>query len=398
MIFGFIRIISGALLLVSFWLLVPRPSFAADVAVDVTGDVTLRSLERLGADRWRIVLPLPRPTRYSVFEVNRSDRVIIDILDEKIIAKQCLISGAPLVRCRAGRGDYARARFMLDFSTQVKIERASLEQKKTGAKESFFLDIVLVRADGAKPFLAQKPLRQVKLVKGIKQIKNRVIIIDPGHGGSNIGASFAGVDEKDLMLTFARELRDQLASHSGFSVFLTRNDDRYLPLKDRVLFARRHHADALISIHADWNANPQVKGLAVYSLSNRSAGKYARVFIENDGAQIIGGEEWRNSLPSAHDILFDLTQRETLGKSIALGRSILKQVRLHTALLDQPHRFADLRLLSAPDLPAVLIEAGFLSHAGDMNRLMSKKWRRKLSAQIARGLKDYFKQVNLAGL
>ncbi len=387
------RIFVALTCLVCFWLLALEAALAAQVK--------LSSLERLSSNRWRVVLPLPHIVDYSVFELKNPDRIVIDILDRGIIPQGCSVLGGPVVHCRTGRVDGSRARFVLDVSAQMKVESASIEarrSKKGLAKKGFWLKVIFTRADSARPQSNRKSLRQVKSVKGIERIKNRVIIIDPGHGGDNIGSSFSGIDEKDLMMTFARELRDQLAAYPGFSVFLTRNQDEFIPLKDRVLLARRYHADALISLHTDWNANQKVKGFAVYSLSNRSADKYARIFIETSSAQIIGGEQWRNSLPSAHDILFDLTQRETLGKSIALGRSVLKQVRGFTPLLDQPHRFADLHMLSAPDLPAVLIEIGFLSNQGDMKKLMRKKWRRQLGRHIIRGLNDYFKKVNLAGL
>ena len=389
MVLNLRRIFAGLIFLLSFWLLAVDTSLAAQLS--------LRSIERLESHRWQVVLRLPRLVDYSVFELMKPDRIVIDILDRGLTAKACSVRGGPIVHCRTGRVDGSRARFVLDASAQMKVESASLEAVGS-KKRSYLLKVIFTRADGARPQSRGKSLRPVKLVKGIERIKNRVIIIDPGHGGENIGSSFSGVDEKDLMMTFARELRDQLAARRGFSVFLTRNEDKFVLLKDRVFLARRHHADVLISLHADWNADPKVKGFAVYSLSNRSADKYARVFIENEGAQIIGGEEWRNSLPSAHDILFDLTQRETLGKSIALGRSILKRVRAFTPLLDQPHRFADLHMLSAPDLPAVLIEAGFLSNRGNMRKLMIKKWRRQLGQHIIKGLEDYFKQVHLAGL
>ena len=364
MVLNLRRIFAGLIFLLSFWLLAVDTSLAAQLS--------LRSIERLESHRWQVVLRLPRLVDYSVFALMKPDRIVIDILDRGLTAKACSVRGGPIIHCRTGRVDGSRARFVLDASAQLKVESASLEAVGS-KKKSYLLKVIFTRADGARPQSRRKSLQPVRSVKGIKRIKNRVIIIDPGHGGENIGSSFSGVDEKDLMMTFARELRDQLASRRGFSVFLTRNEDKFVLLKDRVFLARRHHADVLISLHADWNADPKVKGFAVYSLSNRSADKYARVFIENEGAQIIGGEEWRNSLPSAHDILFDLTQRETLGKSIALGRSLLKQVRAFTPLLDQPHRFADLHMLSAPDLPAVLLEAGVFIQSGRYEKADDQK-------------------------
>ena len=216
LVLSFRRIFAGLIFLLSFWLLAVDVSLAAQVS--------LRSLKRLDSNRWQVILPLPRLVDYSVFELMKPDRIVIDILDRDIKAKGCSVRGGPIVHCRTGRVDGSRARFVLDVAAQMKVESASLEavKSKNRAKKrsrAYLLKVIFTRADGARPQSRGKSLQPVKSVKGIKRIKNRVIIIDPGHGGENIGSSFSGVDEKDLMMTFARELRDQLACSRRFQRF-----------------------------------------------------------------------------------------------------------------------------------------------------------------------------------
>ena len=166
-----------------------------------------------------------------------------------------------------------------------------------------------------------------------------------------------------------------------------------MPLATRLLLARKRHADMLISLHADWNSDPRVKGVSVYSQSNYAVNKYAERFLQDAAPKIIHGEDWGESLPSAHGILYDIMQRDTLNRSILLSRSLLREIRLYSPVLDRPHRFADLHLLSAPDLPAVLVEVGFLSNQEDLEKLTSKKWRAGLSRRIVAGVKAYFRQL-----
>ena len=352
-------------------------------------ELSLRAIKRIDQD-WHMTLPLPKPAAYSVFTLADPHRLVIDILDPNLRPKTCAVRQRPVLRCRMGRLNNDRARFVLDLAEAVRVKNVRMDK----SYRRYALKFSFTRADSSNAS-AQQFKRTIRPIAPHRKKHTRpVIVIDPGHGGAlDPGASFGGADEKDLVLIYARALKMELEARLGAKVHLTRAQDRHVSLNDRVLMARRLHADLVISLHADWNADPNVKGIAVYSLSNYSADKYARRFMEDDAPQIVGGEEWQDAMTAAHDILFDVTQRQTLGRSIALSRHILKQVRHVTPVLDQPHRFADFHLLSAPELPAVLIELGFLSNAQDRRKLNSAPWRRQICRQIVMGVKNYFAQL-----
>ncbi|TIP35145.1 MAG: N-acetylmuramoyl-L-alanine amidase, partial [Mesorhizobium sp.] len=165
------------------------------------------------------------------------------------------------------------------------------------------------------------------------------VVIDPGHGGVDGGAeSSAGTVEKDVTLAFAKELRDKLAAVGKYDVFMTRDDDVYLALDERVRIARQHEADLLISIHADTIAVKGLRGATVYTLS---------------------------------DILIDLIRRETHGFSMSFAHTLVGQLSTSVGLINNPQRSAGFRVLKAPDVPSVLVELGYLSNSKDEAQLLN---------------------------
>lgn len=348
--------------------------------------VSLHKMDKQ-ADSWRLKFSVPYTTNYSVFLLDNPKRLVVDLLDDKLQPKNCRVNLSIVKRCRTGRLDGKRARFVLDLKQKIVLQNSTLTQRN----KKHYLDINFALEKSKQ----EKEIQFVQQVQSInskrKKGKKYIVVIDAGHGGNqDIGSSYSGTDEKDLTLQYAKELRVVLAKEKNLDVRMTRTKDDFMLLANRLLLARRGQADMLISIHADWNADPKVKGIAVYSQSNYAAEKYARRFLEDSTPKIINGEEWQNSMPSAYDILFDITQRTTLNRSIFLSRTLLKTIRLYTPVLDQPHRFADFHLLSAPDVPSVLLELGFLSNQQDWKKLKSKKWRAGLSKRIARGVRTYF--------
>ena len=349
-------------------------------------EITLNEARALGDD-WHLSLSLPYFVLYSVFTLDNPHRLVIDILDERFKPQPCQVKIKPVMRCRVGRLNGARARFVLDLKQAFIINHIELVKKN----KDFQLDIRIGSATDGKMDSAEKPPLGFALGAGVKQRTQKVIMIDPGHGGDDLGSRFGRLKEKNIVLLYGLELKKQLEER-GYRVYLTRLKDERILLRDRLLMARYLRADMVISLHTDWNADSKVRGFAVYSLSNRSAGQYARAFLEDENAQMIGGEDWQKELPMAKNILFDLTQRENIESSLQLSRHILRQVRDLTPLLDQPHRFAGFHMLSAPDLPSILIELGFLSNETDIKKLISKSWRKRLIGSMIKGIDNYFAQ------
>lgn len=216
----------------------------------------------------------------------------------------------------------------------------------------------------------------------------RTIVVDAGHGGSDPGAvSAAGVREKEVVLDVALQLRDALESRAGYRVALTRDADRYAPLEDRVRFARAQEADIFISIHADSHANSTAQGASVYTISEGGEARAQGMMDAQDWSLDLGDAP-RQGL--AHDVLVDLYQRETTNRSAHFAQMVIPRLGAVTPLLRNTHRNAGFFVLLTPDVPAVLIETGFLSNAADERRLANPRVRQAMAGAVAEAVDAYF--------
>ncbi len=222
-----------------------------------------------------------------------------------------------------------------------------------------------------------------------------VVAIDPGHGGKDAGATgVSGVLEKDIVLAVALALKKELEGRGGYEVVLTREDDTFLSLKERVRVARDAKADLFISVHADSVGRPGVRGASVYTLSEKASDKEAEALAqaEND-ADVIAGVDLSGETDEVTGILIDLAQRETKNRSVVFAQILMPQLRRQTNLLPETHRFAGFRVLKAPDVPSVLLELGFLSNSEDESDLMSAGFQKGMARSIAEAVDAYRDRV-----
>jgi N-acetylmuramoyl-L-alanine amidase len=215
----------------------------------------------------------------------------------------------------------------------------------------------------------------------------KVVVIDAGHGGKDPGAAGENAHEKDITLAAARTLRDELVQTGRYKVVLTRDTDEYIPLETRVRIARRANADLFISLHADSGSDANVRGATVYTLSEKGADRADR--------QVFEKANWINvDLPGPDEqvnrILLDLTQRETRNRSSVFAETLLDHLADKTELLRRSHRDAGFMVLLAPDVPAVLMEMGFITNAQDEHELTSGPDRRRLMEGVASAIDAYF--------
>jgi N-acetylmuramoyl-L-alanine amidase len=225
-----------------------------------------------------------------------------------------------------------------------------------------------------------------------------VIVIDPGHGGIDVGAQASGnVQEKDIVFDFAKSLRMQLEKTGRYRVVMTRGADVFVPLGERVKTARDANADLFISIHADILSDPQgVSGATVYTVSDKASDREAARLAEKENlADSVAGLEGQDDAGDVSDILFDLTRRETRTWSHAFARTLVKYWGEAGPLNKNPHRSAGFRVLKAPDVPSVLLELGYLSSARDTAALTRPEWRGKAAEATVKAVDAFF--ANRAG-
>lgn len=213
-----------------------------------------------------------------------------------------------------------------------------------------------------------------------------IVVIDPGHGGRDPGASGVSGNstEKDLTLALARELRAKLAERGRVRVALTRDKDRYLTLDQRADIARRLGASVYISVHMDSAPNPLARGATIYSLSDvASDAEAARLAArENSAGEALSSE----ADGSVRGMLSDLALREQMGASASLAERMVRKSAGRFLLRPEPHRFADFRVLRHSEVPAVLFEAGYISNVDDEALLLQQKRRAEMVLALAQAI------------
>jgi N-acetylmuramoyl-L-alanine amidase len=219
-----------------------------------------------------------------------------------------------------------------------------------------------------------------------------LIVIDAGHGGIDTGASApSGVLEKDITLAFALQLRDLLVQSGRFDVAMTRDDDTYLTLNERVDLARENKADLFISLHADTFQEADIRGASIYTRDERATDILDKVLADGENrADIVGNYVKPDARPAVVGVLVDLMRRQVRQQAYVAAQDIVKAMQPSVALRRFPVRQADFFVLQAPDIPSMLIELGFMSNNADIANLENIDWRNKVVSAIAAGVEDYF--------
>ena len=218
------------------------------------------------------------------------------------------------------------------------------------------------------------------------------IVLDPGHGGPDTGAIVNGIVEKVVALEFAHSLAKKLEASGTFNVVMTRPDDVFIPLSERVRIARSANAALMISIHADTLTEAgDVNGATVYTVSDKASdAAAAKVAAKENDADATVGVDGQADTVDVSDILFDLTRQETRAYSHVFARTLVNYWKVAGRLNKNPQRAAGFRVLKAPDVPSVLLELGYLSNTNDAAALTSDDWRDKATTRMAEAIEAYF--------
>jgi N-acetylmuramoyl-L-alanine amidase len=249
----------------------------------------------------------------------------------------------------------------------------------------------------AAPAPAPPPLQAVQPALPTESVAKAkdgvpVIVIDPGHGGVDPGATgVSGAYEKHITLAMARELKAMLERSGRYRVHLTRDRDVFIRLRERVAIARAQGADLFISLHADAVQNPQIRGLSVYTLSRNASDAEAQALAEKENkADLIAGIDLTHESADVANILIDLAQRETMNRSAGFATELVDEVGQEMDLLGNTHRFAGFAVLKAPDVPAVLVEMGYLSNDSEEKLLRQPQYRARLAKSITQAVERFF--------
>jgi N-acetylmuramoyl-L-alanine amidase len=223
-----------------------------------------------------------------------------------------------------------------------------------------------------------------------------LVVIDPGHGGQDPGAiGPGGIKEKNITLALGRALRDKLEESGQYRVMMTRDKDVFIKLRDRVTFAREHGAALFISLHADSIDKPGVQGASIYTLSEKASDKETQKLADRENrADLIAGIDVDTDDQEVASILVDLTMRDTVNQSRYFASrlsSIFASEKIR--MLERPTRSAGFAVLKAPDVPSILVEAGFMSNRREAEMLNTPEHRNRIARALKKGIDAYFEQV-----
>jgi N-acetylmuramoyl-L-alanine amidase len=359
---------------------------------------------RLAGDRGRtrFIADLSKKVDVSVFSLADPYRVIVDLPEVNFqmpegvgTEKRGLVTGY-----RFGLFAPGKSRIVIDVNGPFLVDKALVLDERADQPARLVVDLV---PTDRMIFLAK--LREARSAAvgaippqpkpTVMEAKTKpVIVLDPGHGGIDPGtASADGTTEKEVVLAFAKTLRQRLEAKGDYQVYLTREDDTFLALRERVEFAQSKGANLFVSIHADSfpKHTTEASGATVYTLSEQASDEEAKELAAKENfSDAIAGVE----LPSDRDevvanILIDLAQRETQNRSIVFAKSVVGEMSasdLHRKSL----KSAGFRVLKSPDVPSVLLELGFLSNPDDEKRLTSEDWRGAMAAKVGAAIDAYF--------
>jgi N-acetylmuramoyl-L-alanine amidase len=386
-------------------------SFRADAATVRTDRATppVASAVALdqSADRATLTFELSEPLQATAFVLADPDRVIVDLPQTNFALDPEIGKPANLARRKAslvasfryGQLEPGKSRIVIDLAVPALVLRVGCEKKGEGDKAARLV-IELAKADRAsfRGAVQSARARLAEVAQAKKTVNPEpasrlpVIVLDPGHGGIDRGARVRGVVEKEIVFEFAKALAAKLEATGRFKIVLTREEDSFVSLSERVRIARDRNAALFISIHADTLSEAAaVSGATIYTLSDRASdAEAARVAEKENQSDIVAGLDPSDDNDDVSGILFDLTRRETRAYSHMFARNLVNYWRAAGRLNKNPRRSAGFLVLKAPDVPSVLLELGYLSNGADSHALNSPQWRDHASAEVVEAIEAFF--------
>jgi N-acetylmuramoyl-L-alanine amidase len=388
-----------------------------------TSDFPVASDARLAGDdkQTRFVLDLDKTIQFRAFALADPYRVVVDIPEVSFqLPAGTGAAGRGLIKAfRYGLVMPGGSRIVFDLTGPAKISHSYVVDAANGQPPRLVLELEEVdrtafvqslavesgpelrpaiadAADTAAPTEAAAPPKPAAPAD-----LRPVVVIDPGHGGIDNGTQSSGESEKSLVLGFGLALRDRIEKGGKYRVVMTRTDDTFIPLAERVRIARNQSAALFVSIHADAlpRGEGDAQGATIYTLSDRASDAEAERLAEAENkADAIGGVNLTEEPTDVADILIDLAQRETRTFSNRFARLLMGEMKNTVRMHKRPLKSAGFKVLKAPDVPSVLIELGYVSNKGDLEHLVSESWRSRTVGSMAQAIDDFFaKRIATAG-
>lgn len=375
----------------------------------------------------RMVLDIDAQSPFRVFTLTSPHRIILDLPDlqwSKKIRNNVAEYGITNIRRGLLKDNIARIVFDMDGATSVdnayivlgdqnKPTRLIIDYKPSkfnAADTEIFGNLNqhaqtfgahtqnpnVIKASEKIPTPSFKP-KTPDYAQNSENNYKPLIIIDPGHGGQDPGAiSPNNLKEKNVVLGIAKELKKELEATGRYRVKMTRENDVFIRLRDRVKFAREHEGDLFISIHADSVHKKETSGASVYTISKKASDEQTAKLAEKENqADLIGGVELDTEDDQVAYILGDFMITDTMNQSKFFANTLVERMKKKSVrVLQNPHRFAGFAVLKAPDIPSVLIEAGFMSNNSESKELDSQSYRKKIASAILSGIDTYFEKTH----
>lgn len=363
-------------------------------------------------DKTRMVLELSQKVPYRIFTLQDPYRVVIDLPEVawKIPPTPHSPAGSLITSYRFGLFQAGNSRLVVDVNKPAKVAGHVLLPATKRHPYRLVIDLAPVTAaefaqterqfaskDWVDPVVHQSSVATAKPRtgdgKGLGPQK-RIVMLDPGHGGVDPGAiGVTGVEEKNITLQVARRVKHTLEATGRYKVLMTRNTDIYVPLRKRYQLAEAAGAELFISLHADINDDPRIRGTSIYTLSEKASDHEAAALAAKENrSDAIAGIDLSNQSDAVASFLIELRQRQTMNESAIFSESLIHEVSTSSKLLRNTHRFAGFAVLKSPDVPSVLIELGYLSNRKDEKALTNPRHQETMARAILRAADAFFER------
>jgi N-acetylmuramoyl-L-alanine amidase len=342
-------------------------------------------LKSASADSVQLVLGLSAATAPKVFTLESPDRVVIDLPARLASGARMPAGIGPVKSIRTGMQDKRTLRLVLE------LDRALAPQVQSRGNQ---IIVSLGNAPAAQQAPPAVPVPVRAAHAPTDEGRDIVIAIDAGHGGQDPGASGAsGTREKDVVLAIARALARRVDNEPGMKAYLTRDGDRFIPLRERMNLARKARADIFVSIHADSIRNRDVSGSSVYVLAEHSASnEAARWLADNENAaDLKGGVSLADKDDQLASVLMDVSQTASIGSSMVAAERVLTQLDRVGTIRKTSVQRGPFLVLKSPDIPSMLVETAYISNPGEERKLRTPAHQQAIAEAIFGGVREHFR-------